>query len=414
MSSESSSDEFEVELSWDETLQRIKENDPHVRTIISDGETHNMSYEELEELGRDIASNTHFVRVDLSCERLRDHMISSLFRGLTRSSSIEELNFNYNQFSAAGVRSMIPFLQTANSLKHLDLGRNNIQSEGFNVLLRALRDSPIEKLFCMRCGIHSIEIDTEHAPQNLRHLALRGNSINADGCRELAKLLQGGDVTLEYLYLEYNKIDDDGVEILVNALQTNSSLTYLDLRENDEISKRGVIMMLKLVNDISSIEATLQSNHTLKRLDVVKSDEERIHRHIYNAINISSNARSHEAAGREKVIQTQLNSEIRANFAALQGVNHSVYSEIDPLHLPEVLALVGRHHGQGELYIALKSSIADLISTVDRKECIRQQMTYYAARLKELGSELAAIEAAEGSAMSVGNEPRSIKKRRAC
>jgi len=53
-------------------------------------------------------------------------------------------------------------------------------------------------------------------------------------------------------------------------------------------------------------------------------------------------------------------------LADLQGVDHSMYTEIDPLHLPEVLALVGRSHGQGELYDgALKSSIIGLFSKVN-------------------------------------------------
>ena len=70
----------------------------------------------------------------------------------------------------------------------------------------------------------------------------------------------------------------------------------------------------------------------------------------------TKNENNAEAAGRKKMIQTQLNSERRAELADLQGVNQSLYSEIDPLHLPEVLSLVDQHHGQGELYVALKSS----------------------------------------------------------
>ena len=62
-----------------------------------------------------------------------------------------------------------------------------------------------------------------------------------------------------------------------------------------------------------------------------------------------------EAAGKEKVIQTQLHSTRRSELADLQGVDHSLYSEIDLIRLPEVLALVGRSNGQGELYVALKS-----------------------------------------------------------
>ena len=131
-------------------------------------------------------------------------------------------------------------------------------------------------------------------------------------------------------------------------------------------------MLLKLVNDIYSINATLQSNHTLQRImaDYGGDDQdliERIQRHLDNALKINAfNANSSrslpEEAGREKMIQSQLHSAKREELARLQGVHQSLYSEINPLHLPEVLSLIGRHHGQGELYVALKSSIGGVIS----------------------------------------------------
>ena len=112
-------------------------------------------------------------------------------------------------------------MQNANNLLELHLDYNNIQSEGFNVLFRALRDSPIEMLRCGNCDIKSIEIDKNDVPNNLRFLSLSRNSINADGCREISKLLQGGDSTLTTLSLVDNKIDDEGVTILADALQSN-------------------------------------------------------------------------------------------------------------------------------------------------------------------------------------------------
>ena len=75
----------------------------------------------------------------------------------------------------------------------LNLHGNNLQSEGFNLLIRALSDSPIERLLVNRCDIEYIEIDIEHAPRYLEFLVLSGNDINADVCREVAKLLQGGE-----------------------------------------------------------------------------------------------------------------------------------------------------------------------------------------------------------------------------
>eukprot|EP00986_Skeletonema_menzelii_P018002 scaffold23705_cov74-Skeletonema_menzelii.AAC.1 len=158
-------------------------------------------------------------------------------------------------------------------------------------------------------------------------------------------------------------------------------------------------MLLKLVNDISSIEATLRSNHTLQTL--LLDGDIQILMHIDNSTSINSAEDILEAVGREKVIWTQLLSETRAQMAEILGVNHSLYSEIDPLHLPEVLSMVGLRIGQGELYLALKSSIAGVISTVNEKQCIRQQMAYHAAKLEELGTKLAAIEAAEENSNEV-------------
>ena len=171
-------------------------------------------------------------------------------------------------------------------------------------------------------------------------------------------------------------------------------------------------MLLKLVNDISSIKATLQSNHTLTEiiLRAYYSEDTQIRELIHMATEINRD-RLPEKAGRKKVIEMLLNSVRRAELAELQGVHHSLYNEINSLHLPEVLALVGRHHGQGELYAALRSSIAELISTVNRKECIRQQMAYHEEKLKELCTELAAIEAAEGVQGDGGGRN---KRHRAC
>ncbi len=307
---------------------------------------------------------------------------------------------------------MVPFLQNASNLKKLNLNESILKSQGFNVLLRSLQNSPVEELCCKGCGISSIEIDTQYVPRNLKLLMLSENAINADGCRELAKLLQRRNTTLGGLYLSRNKIDDEGVEILVGALQNNTSLRTLSLWRNGGISKEGYSKLLRLVNDISSIEATLQSNHTLRTLNLDVKDKD-LNQRIKTATSINSRNRSNpEAAGRKKVIQTQLHSAKRAAMADLQGVNRSLYSEINPLHLPEVLSLVGRHHGQGELYIALKSSIAGVISTVSRKACILQERDYYLAKVEQLNTELAGIEAAEGDASHI-SELRFNKRLRA-
>mmetsp|Transcript_14076 Transcript_14076/g.21776 ORF Transcript_14076/g.21776 Transcript_14076/m.21776 type:complete len:228 (-) Transcript_14076:701-1384(-) len=211
-------------------FQGIRENDPatkDVHVFVDGGDDNyiqNMTLDNWEELGRDISNNTHLKQLSLDSGAFNDQIISSLFRGLTHSITMEMLWLYNNQLSMVGVRNMVPFLESTNNLRHLDLDDNFIRSEGFNTLLGALRDSPIEGMHCCGYGVVSIEIDNENVPKQLKKLWLRRNFIIADGCRGLAKLLQRTDSTLTLLDVEDNKIDDDGVEILVDALRNNTSI----------------------------------------------------------------------------------------------------------------------------------------------------------------------------------------------
>eukprot|EP00984_Skeletonema_dohrnii_P013035 scaffold5374_cov100-Skeletonema_dohrnii-CCMP3373.AAC.1 len=186
-----------------------------------------MTNEEWEELGRDIANNTHLEDLEFGSTDLNDRNMSLLCRGLTRSASIKNVTLYENGLSVAGVRSMVPFLQNANNLQELDLDGNNIKPEGFHALFRALRDSPIERLSCQKCCIQAIEIENVYFPRHLMHLYLSNNNINIDGCHGIAKLLQRKNTALSSLYLTMNKIDDDGAGILADALRNNTSLTTL-------------------------------------------------------------------------------------------------------------------------------------------------------------------------------------------
>ena len=428
---ESSSSGENAEMVFRNEWQRITDNNPNQTSIEMYGDVFIMTEADWEQFGRDISNNTHLTDLTLCDGALNDHKMSCLFRGLTGSNSIRAIDFTSlqslrrNDFGVEGVRSMVPFLQNASNLTKIDFDGSYIGSEGFALLMRALSDSPIESLHCFNCGVESIEIDGDNIPKKLTKLVLSENNINTDGCRELAKLLLGADSTLTTLALSDSRIGDEGVKILANALQNNTSLEILELEYNESISNEGHVSLLKLVNDVSSIKATLQSNHTLREISVF--DNEEIQQQINGATLINRmNKGNPEAAGREKVIRTQLNSVTRAKLADLQGVHRSLYSEIDPLHLPEVLALVDTYHGgsrdhihgQRELYVALKSSIMTLFSTVNEKKCIEQEREYHAtkeaehrAKKEELDAKLAAMEGVQGNDVD-GESERSNKRRR--
>ena len=124
---------YTTEGEFEAKLPRIRENDPLMTRLTVDGNFEsvvNMPNDAWEQLGHDIANNTHLQTVCFIDFALNDHIASFLFRELTRSSSMKELTLQINELSAIGVRSMVPFLQNANNLKELDLTQNNLQLIG--------------------------------------------------------------------------------------------------------------------------------------------------------------------------------------------------------------------------------------------------------------------------------------------
>jgi hypothetical protein len=68
---------------------------------------------------------------------------------------------------------------------------------------------------------------------------------------------------LTNLLLGNTGIGDEGIEILANSLKDNTKLKELNLENNSNITVKGRRVLLKLLVDVSSIERTYNSNHTL-------------------------------------------------------------------------------------------------------------------------------------------------------
>ena len=151
---------------------------------------------------------------------------------------------------------------------------------------------------------------------------------------------------------------------------------------------------MKLLNDIASIESTYNSNHTLTHLGLPKSTNQiigvRYQHHIEAAASINMMIKPSRAAGRTKVIVSQLYSKDRKELCRMQGIDYSrgsIFADIDPILLPEVLALVGGRHGQRELYRMLLATVPYVASTVNKQIALKE-------RIAEKAAEIAALDAA--------------------
>lgn len=323
-------------------------------------------------LGKYIANNTHLDDVDLDGCSLTDQKMYALFSGLVKS-SLSELDIRDNLFGIEGVRSMVRFLQNSPNLTYIYIMENNkFNSECFEVLVQALQNTRVRRLELDQCSITDISVlEAYNNLPNLHTLNLNCNKIGRGGCVSLASLLQEGNTRLEWLNLYNTDIDDKGAEVLATSLKHNTTVETLNLRGNSNITKVGHRAFLELLNNMSSIENTYNSNHKLTEINLVdtgrKSD---LIRCIDSVIRINKKNPTSRAAGRAKIIKYQLNSQERSDQCQLQGIEYSssignLLADIDPILLPDIIALIGEEHGHNELYSSLIPMVSDLMSCVN-------------------------------------------------
>ena len=395
-------------------VNRIKNNDNELNyfSIPDSSDAELFTNQAWKLFGRYIANNTHLQKLSLLDFHLNDEQMAVLFGELISSVSLEWLCMSYNhEFGVDGLRCAIPFFRNSNLLT-IDFDRNrNFNTECFELLIRAIHGSPIKKLFLDGCTINDVSalgnsslplLETLQLEQNsiqsitalenyinLQTLNLRGNNIGIDGCRALTHLLQNEDSRLETLNLDNNEINDEGAEIIANSLKHNTKLKKLRLNKNDNITEKGFKAFLKLLVNVSSIEDTLNSNHTLSDLSLPGGWDTgyNVRQHIDNMLSINDGS----YPGRQKVIDCQLYIKDRIELAKLQGItcptHNSVYSQIDPVVLPDVLAIVGEECTHNDLYCALITTAPDLTSLVNKPVAIKEQIEEKKERIASLNAE---------------------------
>ena len=369
-------------------IEKIKNNDVDTEKL---GITESITDLAWRLLGRYIANNTHIKSIDLTGCGLTDEKMALLFSELSSSTSVKEFDVHNNRFGIDGFRCMASFLEGSPKLSQITFSDNDFGSECFELLIQSLHGKAVEVLYLRDSNITDISALSTYTLPNLTHVQLENNNIGRKGCMILADVLRKEGSTLTYLDLDNTGIDDEGVEILAKSLKLNTKLDKLLLDSND-ITEKGRVALLKTLNDMSSIENTYYSNHTLKDVELYCPDDlddeedsingdndtrDEISTSINEALKINRNNQDPHAAGRAKVIKYQLNSQNRKEACYLQGTEYSaetnILADIEPILLPQILALVGEKHGQSELYTALLPTAPELMSFIDRKAMIEDE-----------------------------------------
>lgn len=218
----------------------------------------------------------------------------------------------------------------------------------------------------------------------------------------IANLLQKEDSKLVNLGLENTGMGDEEAEIIATSLKHNTKLQYLYLMYNDNLGVRGCCAFLKLLNDISSIESTYNSNYSLKEVDLSDGvDENPVLGEIEVACRQNRGTSkayectNPEAAGRAKFIYGQLSNANRKRLCQIQGIGYSsignLLVDVEQNLLPDVLALIGREHGQSDFYTALIPLAPELLSFIDRRAMIKQDMAKNTTEVSDLAHQVALL-----------------------
>ena len=344
-------------------------------------------------LGRYIADNKYLYDVSVSSCGVTDSRMKALMSGLTRSRALMDLDLSENEISVDGIEAMVPFLKKCPNLSELDMdGNNDLKTDGFELLVDSLRGiDTIQKLRVERCGVSSIMALERNALPSLRNLDLGGNiialipsfdkfpkleslyldrnEIDPDGYHAIAELLRKRESSLTLLSLCSTGMGDREANIIAKSLQSNTKLTTLEMRGRNCFSRKGLISFIKLLNDISSIDNTVSSNHTILTLgfpERARLGHHQIMRYIDFAINMNRiHAGIADAAGKAKVVGSQLNTNKRLKLSRLQGLTQGaghIFSQIESFLLPDVLALTGRKHGLNDFFRMFLSTLPHLMA----------------------------------------------------
>lgn len=167
-----------------------------------------------------------------------------------------------------GLKSLCKYMETAKTVKELELEINHIGSKGCEYLGKALSPNmlvPILKLNLSynKFGAEGLKHLAKGLAENtsLEQLILNYCEINHEGAQYLQEILSFHESKIENLSLIGNQLRNEGVFELFRALEANEALSELWIGNNQFGESEEIQIM-------DQIEVTLRKNSTLIYLNM--------------------------------------------------------------------------------------------------------------------------------------------------
>ncbi|XP_040188649.1 NACHT, LRR and PYD domains-containing protein 3-like isoform X2 [Rana temporaria] len=185
-------------------------------------------------LASGIRNNQTLRTLNLSGNNLGGPHFRDLMEALT-TSRIEELQLHYNDLTDSSCPHLASGIRNNQTLRRLNLSKNNLEGPHFRDLMEALTTSRIEKLQLDKNSL--AESSCLHLAsgiknnQTLRMLSLSKNNLGGPHFRDLMEALTTSRI--EELHLYRNHLTESSCPHLASGIRNNRTLRILDLSDNN-------------------------------------------------------------------------------------------------------------------------------------------------------------------------------------
>ena len=179
--------------------------------------------------------------LNLQHNDIADEGLVDIITALSMHPYLDKLDLSWNRLSKNGCIALATLLQhTATKLHTLDLSRNEINDEGIDALVPALKN----------CSLKSLKLSDNQ-------------SVTTKGWQQLATILENPKSNLAVLSVVSNNTDDEAIAAFTASLANNNALWSLSMNEIS-ITDKGWRSFSDLLCNTSSVNSTFLSNHTIR------------------------------------------------------------------------------------------------------------------------------------------------------